>query len=289
MKPKGELATAPLRKVPIPADMKPSICPSPTGESARRNDGAPRTGVLIMNADDWGRDYQNTDRTLECVRRGAVTSVSAMVFMEDSERAAAIVREQGIDTGLHLNFTTSFSGSCTPTQLIEHQQRLARYLHRHRLAQVIFHPGLCGSFEYVVVAQIQEFVRLYGKEPARLDGHHHMHLCSNVLLGGLLPPGTLVRRNFSFQPGEKSLSNRLYRKIADRILARRHRLTDYFFSLPPLNPPSRLERIFSLASKFTVEVETHPVNPEEYRFLAGGEIMRLAGGHPISPRFAGRE
>lgn len=289
MKRKGDLITAPIEEISVPIDMKPSTCPGPTGESAWRSDDAPRAGVLIMNADDWGRDYQNTDRTLECFRRGAVSSVSAMVFMEDSQRAAAVACEQGIDTGLHLNFTTPFSGPGTPTRLIEHQQRLAQYLRRHRLAQVVFHPGLSGSFEYVVAAQLQEFFRLYGAEPARLDGHHHMHLCSNVLLGGLLPPGTLVRRNFSFQPGEKSLSNRLYRKITDRILVRRHRLTDLFFSLPPLNPPSRLERIFSLASEFTVEVETHPVNPEEYRFLAGGEILRLTGGHPISPRFAGRE
>jgi hypothetical protein len=212
-----------------------------------------------------------------------------MVFMEDSKRAAAIACEQGIGTGLHLNFTTPFSEPGIPTQLIEHQQRLAYYLCRHRLAQVVYHPGLASSFKYVVVAQLQEFARLYGAEPARLDGHHHMHLCSNVLLGGLLPPGTLVRRNFSFQPGEKSLCNRLYRKIADRILARHHRLTDFFFSLPPLNPPSRLERILSLASEFTVEVETHPVNPDEYRFLTGGEILRLVGDRPISLRFEGRE
>ena len=35
--------------------------------------------------------------------------VSAMVFMEDSERAASIARADAIDAGLHLNFTTAFS------------------------------------------------------------------------------------------------------------------------------------------------------------------------------------
>jgi hypothetical protein len=34
-----------------------------------------------------------------------------------------------------------------------------------------------------------------------------MHLCANVLWQGLLPAGTLVRRNFSFHPGEKSRWN----------------------------------------------------------------------------------
>jgi hypothetical protein len=146
----------------------------------------------------------------------------------------------------------------------------------------MFHPGLASSFEYLVAAQRGEFCRLYGTEPVRLDGHHHMHLCSNVLLGRLLPSGTMVRRNFSFQPGEKSIGNRLYRNVVDRILTRRHQLTDYFFSLPPLVPPGRLERIFSLANEFTIELETHPVMGGEYSFLMGKEFLRLTANIRIA-------
>ena len=243
-------------------------------------------GLLIINADDWGRDHETTDRTLECIRRGAVSSVSAMVFMGDSDRAAAIAQEHGIDAGLHLNFTAPFSAPSTPTKLVERQQRLAKCLNRHSLAQAVFYPTLMRPFEYVVSAQIEEFCRLYGRAPQRLDGHHHMHLCANVLLAGLLPPGTIVRRNFSFRPGEKSLGNRLYRQVIDRILARRHRLTDYFFSLPPVDSPEHLRRICSLAREFVVEMETHPVNPEEYCFLTRGEILRWSGDCAIATRFA---
>jgi hypothetical protein len=227
-----------------------------------------------MNADDWGRDRLTTDRILDCCLLGAVSSVSAMVFMEDSERAAAIAQEQGIEAGLHLNFTTSFANISAPASLMEHQLRIGRHLLRHRLAQIVFHPGLIRSFEYVVAAQVDEFQRLYGVAPERIDGHHHMHLCANVRLQKLLPPGTIVRRNFSFDRGERSRGNQLYRSLVDRSLARRHRLADYFFSLPPLEPVSRLQRIFSLANQFFVELETHPVNPEEYRYLAGGEFFR---------------
>ena len=52
---------------------------------------------------------------------------------------------------------------------------------------------------YVVKAQLEEFERLYGRAPNRIDGHHHAHLCANVVLAGLLPAGTIVRRNFSFR------------------------------------------------------------------------------------------
>jgi hypothetical protein len=241
--------------------------------------------MLIVNADDWGRDAENTDRTLECIQAGAVSSVSAMVFMEDSERAAGIAREKGIDAGLHLNFTTSFSALGVSTLLTEHQQRLSQYLRRHRFAQAVFHPGLIRPFEYVVSTQIAEFVRLYGTPPRRIDGHHHMHLCANVLASGLLPAGTLLRRNFSFEPGEKSFVNRLYRKMVDSILQRRHRLPDYLFSLAPFDPPTRLRRIFSLSRNFVVEVETHPVHPAEYRFLAGRDIFSWAADLTVASRY----
>ena len=169
---------------------------------------------------------------------------------------------------------------------MEVQNELATHLRKHRLAQIIFDPRLVRSFEYVVAAQVDEFRRLYGTEPRRLDGHHHMHLCANVLWGRLLPAGTVVRRNFSFRPGEKSLGNRLYRGLVDRILARRHHLVDFLFSLAPLEPVDRLDRIASIARRFVVEVETHPVNPEEYRFLMGDEIVRRLGDLSIESRFA---
>lgn len=251
-----------------------------------RRPEVPCSGLLIVNADDWGADRETTTRTLDCVLRGTVSSVSAMMFMEDSERAAAIARERGIDAGLHLNFTTPFASSARTTGVLEHQRRVSQFLRRHRLAQVVFHPGLASSFRYLVVAQRDEFVRLYGREPSRFDGHHHMHLCANVLLGGLLPDGTVVRRNFSFQPGEKRWCNRVYRRMLDGILGQHHLLTDFFFTLAPFAPPARLQRIFSLARLSTVEVETHPVDPLEYRFLTQGEISRWLGNLLIAQRFA---
>ena len=239
-------------------------------------------GSLILNADDWGRDAETTDRIFECVTVGTVSSASAMVFMEDSARAAELAREKTVDCGLHLNFTMPFSALDCPSRLKEHQGKVLRYLRRHRLAQVLYHPGLASSFKYLVEAQIEEFTRIFGNLPRRFDGHHHMHLCANVLFSGLLPAGTIVRRNFSFSPKEKRRINRLYRSAIDRILARQHSLADYFYSLPPLEPPGRIDEIFSIARQFVVEVETHPVNPEEYKFLTSGEILRRAGDLPIA-------
>lgn len=263
----------------------PSLSDGNPGERAVGHAEGSSAGVLIVNADDWGRNSLNTDRTLACIRRGAVSSVSAMVFMEDSERAADMARSRGIDAGLHLNFTTPFSSCGRSVDLAERQMEVAGYLRGSRLAQAVFNPLLASSFDYVMKAQVDEYFRLYGALPERLDSHHHMHLCANVIWGGLLPTGTTVRRNFSFQPGEKSLWNRLYRQALDRRLARRHQMTDYFFSLAPLEPLGRLLQVFTLARRHVVEVETHPVNEQEYSFLAGGEIFRHIEGLEIASRF----
>jgi predicted glycoside hydrolase/deacetylase ChbG (UPF0249 family) len=240
------------------------------------------SGILIINADDWGIDSETTDRIFECVRRGSVSSASAMVFMADSRRAADLARDYNIDVGLHLNFTAAFTSPRIPVALMHHQQLLMRFLRGNRFAKTVFHPALHRSFKYVVAAQLEEFRRLLGVDPTHIDGHHHMHLCANVLFGDLLPAGTAARRNFSFQAGEKSITNRLFRKFIDNKLARKHRISDYLFSLPPLKPTKRLERIVSLAKQFVVEVETHPANPEEYRFLMDGSIFDMIGNVPVA-------
>jgi chitin disaccharide deacetylase len=249
-------------------------------------DEAPHTGLLIVNADDWGLDRETTDLIFQCALRKTVSSVSAMVFMEDSERAATMAQEHGIDAGLHLNLTAPFSASKCPARLAERQREIIECVRRHSFARVVFHPWMARTFEYVVKAQIEAFQRLYGAGPERIDGHHHMHLCSNVVFGGLLPPGIMVRRNFSFLPGEKSLWNRFYRKFVDSALAKRHRIADYFFPLPPLAPRSRLERIFSLANAHIVEMETHPARPGEFAFLMGDEILRLTQNVKLARRYA---
>jgi chitin disaccharide deacetylase len=245
-------------------------------------------GRLIINADDWGRDAQTTDRTLDCFQQGVLSSASGMVFMQDSARAASIAAEQGLDIGLHLNFTAPFSAPGVPSRLAIHHQKVREYLHSHRFAQVLYNPKLANSFEYAVARQFEEFGRLYGRTPGRIDGHHHMHLCANVLFANLLPAGIIVRRNFSFAPGEKSWINRTYRKWVDMWLKRRHCLVDFFFSLAPVQAVGRLQRILFLGRHAVVELETHPVNPDEFWFLTSGEIfeqlsdLRIAAGFVTS-------
>jgi predicted glycoside hydrolase/deacetylase ChbG (UPF0249 family) len=230
--------------------------------------------TLIINADDWGMRPQATDRILDCLLRGAISSTSATVFMGDSERAADLAREHHVDAGLHLNLTEPFTGARVPSELVRRQQRISRFLRASRFAPMFFHPLLVSSFDYVIKAQMEEFARLYGTLPNRVDGHHHMHLCANVQWQKLLPAGIIVRRNFTFAAGEKDALNRFYRRMQDRALARRHRIADYFYNLRPIDE-RRLRGVIRLGRDANVELEVHPEHDAEYEFLFRGRLQEL--------------
>jgi predicted glycoside hydrolase/deacetylase ChbG (UPF0249 family) len=223
--------------------------------------------MLIINADDWGRSPQETDLALACHRAGRITSVSAMVFMADSARAAALARENRVDVGLHLNLSQLYDAPAVPEAARQSQAQLVHFMTKSKYALLVYHPGLRRHFQRVIRDQLEEFTRLYGQAPTHVDGHQHRHLAANVVFGNLLPKGQRVRRNFSFWPGEKSALNRAYRWGVDRWLAGRYRLADYFFSLEDCLRWNRFERVFQLAAKVKVELMTHPAHGDEYTWL----------------------
>ena len=229
--------------------------------------------MLIVNADDWGRTMEETDAALRCCKEGRVTSVSAMVFMQDSERSADLAKDNGLDVGLHLNFAEPFSDRNHSSKLRNSHARTVRYLMGNKYAQLFYNPFLREEFAYSYKAQSEEFVRLYGKSPSHIDGHHHMHLCGNVLFSSFIPARTRIRRNFSFWPGEKSWLNRSYRAVVDRWLDRRYRLLDYFFDLSQSIHDKKLERVASLAESRNVELMTHPIAQTESDYLLSNEFL----------------
>jgi predicted glycoside hydrolase/deacetylase ChbG (UPF0249 family) len=231
--------------------------------------------MLIINADDWGRSVAETDAALRCYKEGRITSVSAMVCMDDSQRAADLAKENGIDVGLHLNLTEEFTAKNCPSPLRRAHERIARFLKSAKYSQLLFNPFLRKEISYSYEAQAAEFKRLFGKLPSHVDGHHHMHLCGNLLWSSAIPAGMRMRRSFSFWPGEKSWPNRTYRALIDHRLASKYRLPDYFFCLSQSIQENKLGRVEGLARSKKVELMTHPVVPLECDFLMSHEFQAM--------------
>jgi chitin disaccharide deacetylase len=230
--------------------------------------------MIIINADDFGKTRNATDKILSCFNYGSVTSTSAMVFMDDSIRAAELAKEYHFDVGLHLNFTQELTQPNIGLHLCEYHNRIRKYLVNNKYNALIYNPSLRKNFQYVFRSQIEEFENLYGKSPSHINGHHHMHLCANMLLEQFIPKNQKVRRNFTFNRGEKGIFNLAYRTVVDLVLSRRYIITDYFFSLYELIRTGRVAAALELAKKSVVEIETHPEMIEEYVWLVGDSFIK---------------
>jgi len=234
--------------------------------------------MLIINADDYGRCCVGTNRIISCYEKGSITSTSAMVFMEDSERAAEVARHCGIDVGLHLNFTEKLARVPYGSTLPDYHNQIASFLTKTRYSSLFYSPWLRRQFQYVYQAQLEEFMRLYRKPPSHVDGHHHMRLCANMLMEVVVPAGQKVRRNFTFRAGDKGFLNRTYRAGVDKWLARRYVITDYLFSLRQTPRSGRPADSVGLAREATVELESHPENVDEFEWLMSNECTEAFSG-----------
>ncbi len=231
--------------------------------------------MVIVTADDYGNNRASTDSIITCFSAGRITSTSAMVFMEDSERAATQAFETDMEVGLHLNFSQAFSACAVTAKLHEYQNRIISYLTKSKLAQVVYNPFLADAFRYAFLSQQEEFERLYGKPPAHYNGHHHMHLCANILASRLIPNNARIRTTFTFDHGEKNLFNLLYRRFLQKHISTKYISTDCFFNIAPLQDYDRLKRIFVRSDKESIEIEVHPERKEEFKFLMSNQFRAL--------------
>lgn len=234
--------------------------------------------MLIITADDYGRNVRATDCILECIHNRRTTSASAMVFMEDSERAATLACQANLEVGLHLNLSEAFSGAALDDNIRRQHTLIVRYLNRHRCAHLFFNPFLVKAFRDVVQSQWTEFIRLYGRPPDFVNGHHHMHLSANVLIQCLLPAGSKMRGPFTFKAGEKSRLNRWYRSRVARNLRRTFFTPDYLYSIEPITDTTRLQMIARESFDKNVELEVHPEHFDQHQFLLSPDFLTLLEG-----------
>lgn len=239
------------------------------------------SGLLIVNADDYGAAAPTTDAILDCFERGAVTSATTMVWMEDSERAAEVARERKLPVGLHLNLTMPFDGPGVPDEVAERQKRLTGKLGRRLgLTRWAYRPRLRGAVDQALSDQLGKFQELYGHAPTHVDGHNHVHISPNVLFSKSLPRGIKVRNSHDYA-GALGDSPKVLRRA---LIRGRFATTDSFFSIRSIHPDfggSGLEEALGLARERPVEVMVHPHWEDEYELLKSDGWRRAIAGLPL--------
>ena len=151
--------------------------------------------LLIVNADDWGIDEPTTEAALLCFDAGAVTSVSAMVFMAGSQAGSRLALARGVPAGLHINLTEPFNAAADGAARAR-QARIAEYFAGPARRRWGPNSRLFAEIERAIGEQFEEFHRLYGREPTHVDGHEHIHQSLGVLAARTIPSGTRMRPSF---------------------------------------------------------------------------------------------
>jgi chitin disaccharide deacetylase len=228
------------------------------------------SGLLIINADDWGLDRAPTDAILECFRAGAITSATAMVWMSDSDRAAAIARDHHFPLGLHLNLIEPFTAA--PESIARRQRDVADRFRSRPLRALSYDPRLASGVDRCIADQLARFEELYGRPPTHVDGHRHMHISLNAVFASSLRAVGRYRAAFTFPRAESPAPKRVMRAAQNALIRRRFATTRYFFSIRTLHPAlggSGIDAKLALARTSSVEVMVHPGEDDEHRLLLG--------------------
>jgi chitin disaccharide deacetylase len=249
------------------------------------------SGLLIVNADDWGGSEATTAAILGSFEVGRVTSTSGMVYMPDSDRAAEIARRERLPVGLHLNLTERFTDPRTPSSVRERQRRVASrfagagsddHPGTARLRKWLYDPSIKTDVDRAIADQLERFETLYGGPPTHFDGHNYVDACPNVFLSHSIPRGSLMRNSLDCYPLERSAKGVL-RALRQRLRTRRLRSTGYLLHIAELRlgDGEAADPRLQLAHGTSVEVMGHPDDEAELAVLMSPAWERVLAEHRL--------
>jgi hypothetical protein len=231
--------------------------------------------MLIINADDFGAAPSATDAILAAWDAGSITSTSMMVWMPDTERAAALASARGLPIGLHLNLTLPFAGAAVPEEVRERQATVLQSFEPDGWRDDRRAPVSEELLRAAIEDQLARYRALCG-QPSHINGHHHVHVHRAVLD---LLPAEIPLRPIIRVPGRVSapLDGR------ERRIVRHFRGPRLAFGFEHLHPALGGDGFGSLEPArvgTTVEVMTHPQRRQELDALLSDQWRELLAGMP---------
>lgn len=127
---------------------------------------------MIVNADDFNLTRGVDRAILECHDRGIVSSTTFMVNLPiESSTVSSLKKRKSLGVGLHLNVT--FDRPVLTAVKIKSLTG-GQVSFRKMKEQLAGLPSASELFhEYS--AQVQKFIKVFGRKPTHLDTHHQMH------------------------------------------------------------------------------------------------------------------
>ncbi len=119
---------------------------------------------VIINADDYAMDEGVDAAILELAAQGVVTATSAMALSPAWPNAARALCDAPLSRGLHLDFTSPFSGAIIPRQSITGMT-------------IRSHVGALDGklLRQAIDRQLERYESAMKAPPDFVDGHQHAH------------------------------------------------------------------------------------------------------------------
>lgn len=118
---------------------------------------------IVLCADDFGMNQAINDGIVALATMGRLSATSCLVQGPEFASGLPALQATGLQTGLHLNFTESMGqpGFYRPVSRLIVQSML------RRLDTQQLHTQIC--------TQLDLYEQAFGKAPAFIDGHQHVH------------------------------------------------------------------------------------------------------------------
>ncbi|AYN26776.1 cellobiose phosphotransferase system protein [Buttiauxella ferragutiae ATCC 51602] len=217
--------------------------------------------LLIVNADDFGLCKAQNYGIIDAFTNGVVTSTTAMVNGQGIEHAVALsAKHPGLAIGMHFVLTLGRPLSAMPG-LVDEKGELGKWIWQRAEEGTL--P--LAEIEHELACQFAKFVELFGREPAHIDSHHHVHMIPQIYpiveafakakgiplrfdydaakADGLEPLGVKTTQGFDSGFYGDSISEMLFLDTLDRAMARGE------LSLEVMCHPSFIDNTI-LASKY---------------------------------------
>ena len=132
---------------------------------------------LIVNADDFGLTSGVSRGILRAHREGVVTSTTVLASLPPQEDLDAVAAQSGLGLGLHFNLTwgVPVSSPAAVASLVDGDGRFGRDL------PALQERARPDEVRRECEAQIEAFLRRFGRMPTHLDSHHHVHRLPRVM------------------------------------------------------------------------------------------------------------
>ena len=135
--------------------------------------------LLIINADDFGLCEEISTGIVRAYAQGVVTSTSVVANGSYFEQGVSLLKESGLDAGIHLTFVNGGKPVSGPVDGLVDENGLFLHGYKKVIAKIVTGRFDKEAFKKELYDQVCRLMDT-GITVTHIDSHQHLHLLPNV-------------------------------------------------------------------------------------------------------------